>query len=117
LQNGFEVEIAMKRPDKPAYWQLDLFIFLMIALIFLIMRINIALQWETLVEVGWAALTIGGMTLWVWTNWSALREEEQEQRAGRQQVTPETDTLQARDRQLTPVQRRFLDAMRRHERK
>jgi hypothetical protein len=42
-RHSFEGQVAMKRPDKPAYWQLDLFILLMIMLL-LMMHIDIALQ-------------------------------------------------------------------------
>ena len=104
----------MKRPQQPAYWQLDLFVCGMIAILILIMAAQIAPQWESLVDAGWAALMIVGMSVWVWANWSALCEAERAQRAGRKQDLTEAARLQVRTLPLTPVQRRFLEAIRRY---
>jgi len=88
----------------------------MIALVVLIMCGHISARWEVLVETAWAALTIIGMSIWVWANWSALCDEEREQRTRRLQNLSGADQFPARDLPLTPVQRRFLDAMRRQKR-
>jgi hypothetical protein len=105
----------MKRRNHPAYWQLDVLICVMIALAVLIIRAQIAPQWEMLVDTGWAALAIAGMSFWVWVNWPALYEDQWEQRSMSKQKRSEADTSRARNLQLTPVQRRFLDTMHRHK--
>jgi hypothetical protein len=75
---GDKGELAMKRPQRPAYWQLDVFMCVMIALLVLIMGVHTSTRWKILVDAGWAALTLLGMSMWVWANWSAIREEERE---------------------------------------
>ena len=107
----------MKRRKNPAYWQLDVFLCVMLALAVLIACAHISPRWELLVDTGWAVLAIAGMSVWVWANWAALREEEHEQHTRSKQQRLQLGTSRARNVQLTPVQRRFLDAMRRHEHK
>ena len=105
----------MKRPQRPAYWQLDLFLCVMIAILVQIMRADIAARWEILVDAGWATLMILGMSVWVWANWPELRTEERKQRAGRKHDRAVADRFQGHTLPLTPVQRRFLNAMRKRE--
>jgi hypothetical protein len=105
----------MKRRNSPAYWQLYAFICAMIALGVLIVRAHVSAQWNIFVDTTWAALAIAGMSVWVWANWPALHDEEHEQRTRSKQKRFQVGTSRARNLQLTPVQRRFLDAMRRRE--
>ena len=97
--------------NRPAYWQLDVFVVAMIGLVVAMMRAHLPSEWETGAEIVWSILMIVGMSIWVRANWSALQREERTQRGadarqGRcQPVTP------ARTLPLTPVQERFLAVM------
>ena len=71
----------MNRTNRPAYWQLNLFTLLMIALMVLAMMANLSSLWMTVVDSVWAVFTVAGMAVWVWINRAALQFEEQEQRA------------------------------------
>jgi hypothetical protein len=101
----------MNRSNRPAYWQLDLFMVVMIGLVVMTMRAHLSSGWEIGAEIAWSVLMIVGMSMWVRTNWAALQREERAQRAantGRVLGQPATP---ARTRTLTPVQERFLAVM------
>lgn len=103
----------MKQPSHQAYWQLDLFVVLMFGLMILLMQAHLSSSWETVAEIGWSALTILGMSVWVYGNRAALQDEEQQGRRNRrvlsQSAAPETRTIP-----LTSTQRRFLDVTQAH---
>lgn len=103
----------MKDRNRPAYWQLDLFVALMIGLMLAIMAAQLAPDWTTAAEIGWCALTIAGMGLWVRGNRAALlREDYQRRSPGRApQAAPAERTIP-----MTPVQDRFLAALESGER-
>lgn len=98
----------MNRPNRPAYWQLDLLIVVMIGLMIVIMTAHLSSGWKAGAEIGWSALAIAGMSIWVRANWAALQHEEHEQRAvAERRAAPEPGQLE-RTIPLTPVQRQFL---------
>lgn len=110
----------MKQPQRltrPAYWQLDLFVCGMIIGALAFMQAQIPPQWEILVDGGWAALLIAGMSIWVWANWPALCEEERRQRTQRKQYVGMAHRSLPHTLPLTPVQQRFLDTMDRYGRR
>jgi hypothetical protein len=102
----------MKRPKKPAQWQLDVFMLVMIVNLLLLMWAELPASWYPIIEGTWAVLTLCGMSLWVWVNREALRENERRRRTKRKRQ-PQAQSAQAslRSIPLTPVQRRFLDVM------
>ena len=69
--------------------------------------------WQTVAQVGWCLLTLGGMAGWVHVNRSALLLEDQAKHHRRRR--PESPPAE-RTIPLTPVQRHFLDVTERHER-
>ena len=98
----------MKRPNRPAYWQLDLFVLLMIGLLLLAPLAHLSARWETALEIGWSIVIAGGMAIWLRMNWAALLREDREQQAARWRARRHTS---ARTTPLTPVQERYLAAM------
>ena len=50
----------MKQPHRPAYWQLDLFVLLMLGLLLLMMLAGLPPGWETAAAIVWAARTQSG---------------------------------------------------------
>jgi hypothetical protein len=73
----------MNRPNRPKRWQLDVFMLLMIVLMIVLMQAQLSPSWERAAEIGWCALTLGGMGMWVRDNWGALEHEEQQRRRRR----------------------------------
>ncbi len=103
----------MNRPKRPKRWQLDLFIFLMIVLMILLMQADLSSSSETFAEIAWCVLTLVGMGMWVRDNWAALEHEEQQRR--RRRRAPDWDGASgSRTIPLTPTQRRFLAATQAH---
>ena len=99
--------------NRPAYWQLDMFMVVMIALVVAIMRAHLASGWAIGAEIAWSTLMIAGMSVWVRANWAALQREERAQRAAhKRRVRGQPATL-VRTLPLTPVQERFLAMMKR----
>lgn len=101
----------MKRPNRPAYWQLDLFTVAMIGLMILIMMANLPPPWTTVAEIGWCVLMTVGMGIWIHANRTALMYDERKQRvheryANERRVPPGAQG--GRTIPLTPVQERFL---------
>jgi uncharacterized membrane protein len=99
--------------NRPAYWQLDLFMGAMIGLVVAMMRAHLSSEWETGAEIAWSVLMIVGMSLWVRANWAALQREEREQRAVAARWPLGRPATAART--LTPVQARFLAVMDQNE--
>src|SRR5689334_18554667 len=94
--------------NRPAYWQLDLFMGVMIGLVVAIMRAHLSSGWATGAEIAWSTLMLGGMSLWVRTNWDALQREERSAKMRHAHFRPATP---ARTTPLTPVQEHFLAVM------
>ena len=103
----------MKRPNRPKRWQLDVFILLMIVLMLLLMQAHLSSSWETVAEIGWCALTLIGMGMWVRDNWAALEHEERETRR-RRRAPSRSGAPESRTIPLTSVQRRFLNVTQAH---
>lgn len=101
----------MNRPNRPAYWQLDVFVVVMIGLVVALMRAHLSSGWETGAEIAWSVLMIVGMSIWVRANWAALQREERDERAVHTRRLPGRPVLPARTLPLTPVQERFLAVM------
>jgi hypothetical protein len=66
----------MNRLNGPSYWQLDVFMVVMIGLVVAMMRAHLSSVWETGAEIAWSVLMIVGMSLWVRANWAALQRQE-----------------------------------------
>ena len=101
----------MKHRNKPAYWQLDVFIFLMVVILLLLMWAQFPQGWYTTIEYIWAVLVLAGMSAWCWIHREALREEDRQSRKKRHrqrqpQINPPLRTIP-----LTPVQKNFLEVM------
>jgi hypothetical protein len=102
----------MKRPKKPARWQLDVFMFAMIASLLVLMWAELPASWYPIIECTWAALTLCGMSIWVWVNWEALQEEDRRRYTTRKrQPQAQSAPTSTRSMPLTPVQRHFFDVM------
>ena len=102
----------MNRPNRPKRWLLDVFMLLMIVLMILLMQAELSSFWETAAEIGWCALALIGMGMWVRDNWAALQHEEQHRRHRR---TPSRSSAsESRTIPLTPTQRRFLNVTQAH---
>jgi hypothetical protein len=102
----------MQRRKKPARWQLDLFIGVMIAAMLALLWVELPEAWYTIIDWVWSALTLAGMSVWVWFNRDALREEDQHaRRKARQHPLMPTTPTPPRSLPLTPVQQHFLDVM------
>jgi hypothetical protein len=106
----------MKQPPRPAYWQLDVFVLLMIGLLMLVMLARLSPGWETMADIAWAVLTVAGMGVWVRLNWAALLHEEREQRMSAMRRASRGHDTPARTLPLTPVQQQFLAVMEQTER-
>ena len=98
----------MNQPNRPAYWQLDTFIIVMIGLMIVIMMAHLSSGWKVGVEIAWSTLTIAGMSIWARVNWAALQREEREQRTADECRALHRPEQLKRTIPLTPVQRRFL---------
>jgi hypothetical protein len=99
----------MKQPKKPARWQLDVFMLVMIGLLLMIMGAQLSPGWERVVDSAWSFVTLGGMGIWAWVNNDALNDEERERRLQRVRGASSPSVMAApRDTALTPVQRHFL---------
>ena len=96
----------MKRPNRPAYWQLDLFTAAVIGLMIVIMMANLPPPWTTFAEIGWCVLTTVGMGIWIRGNRAALMYDERKQRTHQRPVP--LGAQSGRTIPLTPVQERFL---------
>lgn len=102
----------MQRRKKPARWQLDLFIGLMIAAMLVLLWAELPERWYAIIDWGWSAVTLCGMSVWVWVNRDTLREEDQEAHRKAHQHPPLAATpTPPRSLSLTPVQQHFLDVM------
>jgi hypothetical protein len=102
----------MKRPKKPARWQLDVFMFVMIVSLLVLMWAELPASWYPIIECTWGALTLCGMSIWVWVNREALREEDRRQRTKpERQPQVQSTPASTRSTPLTPVQRHFFDVM------
>lgn len=117
LNKPAKSKTLMKPPLRPSYWLLDLFVCGMIALGIILMQAHIARQWEPLIDIGWAAIAIAGMSIWVWANWSALCDEDRQRGNGLKRERGESNQAEAPAQPLTPVQRHFLATMRRYSRR
>jgi hypothetical protein len=93
----------MDKGNRPAYWQLDLFVLAMTCLLFVVGNTPLFRLWEIVIESVWCGVMVAGMTLWLWLNWAALRQADR--REARQHETLEQPPL-------TLVQRRFRAMMR-----
>jgi hypothetical protein len=102
----------MKRSKRPARWQLDLFVVVMIVSLLCLMWAEPPTSWYPIIECMWGAFTLCGMSIWAWVNREALREEDRRLRTTRRRQ-PQTQSVQGSTRSisLTPVQQRFLDVM------
>jgi hypothetical protein len=101
----------MNRQKQPAYWQLDMFIVVMIGLMVALMIAHLPPAWVTGGEIAWSVLTIAGMSLWVRANWAALQREERAQRDAEKRRRLGQPAIPARTLPLTPVQEHFMDVM------
>src|SRR4051794_13527231 len=101
----------MNRHNQPAYWQLDLFVVVMIGLMVALMIAHLPPAWVTAAEIVWSVLTIVGMSIWVRTNWAALQREERAQRDAEKRRCLGQSALPPRSLPLTPVQEHFLAVM------
>jgi hypothetical protein len=103
---------TMQRQKKPARWQLDLFIVVMIGARLVLMWANVPDSWSSIIDGVWSALTLAGMSGWVWLNHDALREDDQRARrkAHKHPQVPAQPTFSSSP-PLTPVQQHFLDMM------
>jgi len=97
--------------NRPAYWQLDMFMGVMIGLVVAMLRAHLASEWETGAEIAWSMLMIVGMSIWVRANWAALQREERAQRAAHMRRGRCRPATPVRTLPLTPVQERFLAVM------
>jgi hypothetical protein len=104
---------ALNGPTKPAWWQLYLWLVLMLGLSVLTMWAAIPAAWQTAVLIMWCLLTWGGMVVWLWVNRVALRDEDRAKQRARARAAVDA----ARTLPLTPVQQHFLDVMERHDRR
>jgi hypothetical protein len=107
---------ALNHTKKPTWWQLYLWLLLMLGLSVVTMLAAIPAAWQTAVHIVWGLLTWGGMVVWVWANRVALEDEEQAKNLARTRQAPSEDANGARTLPLTPVQRHFLEVMERHHR-
>jgi hypothetical protein len=103
---------SMRRRKKSVYWQLDLFIVVMIAGRLVLIWADLPDSWSTIIDWVWSVLTLAGMSAWVWFNREALREEDQRARRKAHQHPPlPARPMSPRTLPLTPVQRHFLDVI------
>jgi hypothetical protein len=72
------------------------------------MRAQLPPDWYSVVEIGWAIVTLGGMAIWVWTNDAGLEHEKRRTKRTKW-VSPQSSEPQSRDSLLTPIQRHFLE--------
>jgi hypothetical protein len=106
----------MKQPNRPARWQLDLFILLMIGISLFLMWAELPQSWYTIIECVWSVLVLCGMGVWCWVYKKDLRDGERQARKKcnrhdqRQSTSRSTRTVP-----LTPVQKHFLDVMNKHK--
>jgi hypothetical protein len=101
----------MQRPNRPAYWQLDVFMLLMIGLMLLALWAEFPASWYSIIEIAWPALTIAGMVVWVRANWATLQSEERKQRTANKGYTRSRPNELERTIPLTSVQKQFLTVM------
>jgi hypothetical protein len=102
----------MQRQKKPARWQLDLFMGIMIASLLVLMWAELSESWYTFIDWAWGALTLCGMSVWVWVNRDALREEDQHaHRKSHRQPPSHAASTRRRSLPLTPVQQHFLEVI------
>jgi hypothetical protein len=106
---------ALNHTKKPAWWQLYLWLLLMLGLSVLTMLAAIPAAWQTAVHIVWGLLTWGGMVVWVWVNRVALQDEDRAKHLARTRQALSARADDARTLPLTPVQQHFLEAMERHE--
>jgi hypothetical protein len=104
-------------PKKPAWWQLYLWLLLMLGLSALTILAAIPTPWRTAMHVVWCLLTWGGMSVWVWANRVALRDEDRGKRIACARRAPEAPADAARTLPLTPVQQHFIEVMERQDRR
>lgn len=104
---------AVSHRSKLRWWQLYLWVSVMSGLLLGVGPHVIPPAWQTVAQVGWCLLTLGGMAGWVHVNRSALLLEDhaKHHRRRRPESPPAERTIP-----LTPVQRHFLDVTERHER-
>jgi hypothetical protein len=102
---------ALNHTKKPVWWQLYLWLLLMLGLSVLTMVAAIPAAWQTAVQVVWWLLTWGGMAVWVWANRAALQEQDRVTHLARTRTPADA----ARTLPLTPVQQHFLEVMESHE--
>ncbi|MEO7909083.1 MAG: hypothetical protein ABIV47_05480 [Roseiflexaceae bacterium] len=101
----------MNRPNRPAYWQLDIFVVAMIGLVVAMLRAHLSSSWEIGAEIAWATLMIAGMGMWMRANRVALKRSDDQERAAAVQRVPRLPEQGARTLPLTPVQQRYLAVM------
>jgi hypothetical protein len=99
---------------KPAWWQLYAGLLLLSgALLFAIPLIPPT--WEMAAQGLWCVLTLGGMWLWVWLNQEALHDEDRANQGADKYDDPGPAEDDGRTIPLTPVQKRFLEVMKRRK--
>jgi hypothetical protein len=106
---------ALNHTKKPAWWQLYLWLLLMLGLSVLTMLTAIPAAWQTAVHIVWGVLTWGGMVVWVWANRVVLEDEDRAKHLARTCQAPSVRADGTRTLPLTPVQQHFLEVMERHD--
>jgi hypothetical protein len=101
----------MKHRNKPAYWQLYVFTFLMSVILLLLMWAQFPQGWYTIIEYIWAVFVLAGMGAWCWLEREALREEDRQSHKKRSQQLQPQIISPVRTIPLTAVQKHFLDVM------
>jgi hypothetical protein len=106
---------ALNHTNKPAWWQLYLWLLLMLGLSVLTMLVAIPAAWQTVVHIVWWLLTWGGMVVWVWLNRGALQDEDRAKDLARTRHKPSARADGPRTLPLTSVQQHFLEVMERQD--
>jgi hypothetical protein len=104
---------ALNHTNKPTWWQLYLWLLLMIGLSVVTMLAAIPAAWQTAVHIAWCLLTWAGMAVWLRANRVALRKQDRAKHLERARHTPSAPAESARTLPLTPVQQHFLEVMER----
>jgi hypothetical protein len=104
---------ALHHTNKPTWWQLYLWLLLMIGLSVVTMLVAIPAAWQTAVHIVWSLLTWAGMVVWVRANRVALHNRDRAKHLARARHTSSAPVDSARTLPLTPVQQHFLEVMER----
>lgn len=106
---------ALNHTKKPAWWQLYLWLLLMLGLSVVTMLVAIPAAWQTAVHIVWGLLTWGGMLVWVSANRVALEDEDRAKHLARTRQAPSVRADGTGTLPLTPVQQHYLEVMERHD--